>query len=50
MAMQFDEAEMDALAERDDVLLLRAPLPSEPLPKLTAPLNTRRMWLPLVER
>ena len=50
MAMEIDEAELEALAERDDVLLLRAPLPSEPLPELTAPLNTRRMWLPLVGR
>ena len=50
LAMRLDEAEAEALGERDDVLLIRTPLPSEPLPDLVTPLNTRRMWLPLVGR
>jgi hypothetical protein len=50
LAMQLDEAEMEALAERDDVLLIRAPLPSEPLPEGDAETITARVWLPTVGR
>jgi hypothetical protein len=50
LAMRLDEAEAEALGERDDVLLLRAPFPSEPLPDLDAAPITPRVWLPVVGR
>ena len=33
LAMPLDEAEMEALAEREDVLLIRTPIAGEPLPE-----------------
>lgn len=52
LAMAIDEADMEALAERDDVLLIRAPLPSEPLPERdAAPVQGAvRVWVPVVGR
>jgi hypothetical protein len=50
LAMEIDEAEMEALAEREDVLLLRAPFPSEPLPDVAAAPVTPRAWFPLMAR
>jgi hypothetical protein len=50
LAVKLDEAEAEALGERDDVLLLRAPFPSEPLPDLDAAPITPRVWLPVVGR
>lgn len=45
LAVEISEAEAEALGERDDVLLLRTPFPSEPLPGLDAPPITARVWL-----
>jgi len=49
LAMRLEEAEMEALAERDDVLLIRTPLLSEPLPEGEAAI-TARVWAPVVGR
>jgi hypothetical protein len=48
LAMPLDEGEAEALAERDDVLLIRAPLPSEPLPEQEKVIQARRVWAPVV--
>jgi hypothetical protein len=50
LAVEINEAKLEALAERDDMLLIRTPLPSEPLPELDAAPSTARVWLPLVEQ
>ena len=50
LAMQLDEADAEALGERDDVLLPRTPFPSEPLPDLDVPPITPRIWVPVVGR
>jgi hypothetical protein len=50
VAMPLDEAEAEALAERDDVLLIRAPQPSEPLSERERATVTARVWAPMVGR
>lgn len=47
LAMEINEAELEALAERDDVLLLRAPLLGEPLPAKLEGARTR-VWMPVM--
>jgi len=50
LAMRLDEADAEALGERDDVLLLCTPFSREPLPGLDAALITARVWVPVVGR
>ena len=45
LAAPLSEADVEALAERDLALLIRAPLPGESIPEL----STARQWMPLVQ-
>lgn len=46
LALDLDEAALEALAERDDVLLIRAPQPGDPLPASVGE-SAARLWVPV---
>lgn len=46
LALDLDEAALEALAERDDVLLIRAPQPGDPLP-VSVDEGAARLWVPM---